>query len=187
MANASEALERLCDPEPGVSAHYLIRADGVVHQLVDEAARAWHAGAGTWQGFDDINSRSIGIELDNNGLVPFAAAQMDALEDLLAGIMGRWDISASGVIGHSDMAPGRKGDPGRRFDWRRLALGGFAVWPDAKIGAGDFYENLGRFGYDLGAGKEPVLAAFRLRFSPHICGDVTQAEQAIAQALVDQL
>ncbi len=87
--------------------------------------RAWHAGAGLWGGQEDVNSRSIGIELQKNrGDEPFAAPQMVALERLLQGIMARWDIPAQGVIGHSDMAPSRKGDPGPRFDWRRLALQG---------------------------------------------------------------
>ena len=95
-----------------------------------EARRAWHAGAGAWRGRDDVNSRSIGIELANPGDRPFPDPQMVALERLLRGIMARWDIPAPGVIAHSDMAPSRKGDPGRRFDWRRLALQGLSVWPE---------------------------------------------------------
>ncbi|HHL21754.1 MAG TPA: N-acetylmuramoyl-L-alanine amidase, partial [Aliiroseovarius sp.] len=129
MATCDDALARLCAPEHEVSAHYLISNKGDVFQMVEEHRRAWHAGAGAWGGVQDINSRSLGIELDNTGATPFAAAQMDALEQLMRGIMQRWAIPAAGVIGHSDMAPLRKADPGRRFDWRRLALGGLSVWP----------------------------------------------------------
>jgi N-acetylmuramoyl-L-alanine amidase len=126
MQNAAAALERLCDPQAEVSAHYLIGADGTCWQLVDENMRAWHAGAGAWRGKDDVNSRSIGIELDNRGDHPFSNAQMERLESLLRELLIRWSIPASGVIGHSDMAPGRKIDPGPRFDWQRLVKQGLA-------------------------------------------------------------
>lgn len=98
MQSAEDAICLLCDPEREVSAHYLIARDGVVTQMVHEAARAWHAGAGRWAGCDDINSRSIGIELDNDGFSPFSATLMDALEDLLGGILARWEIPAHHVI-----------------------------------------------------------------------------------------
>ncbi|KPA21752.1 N-acetylmuramoyl-L-alanine amidase AmiD precursor [Shimia sp. SK013] len=129
MDTAEAALDRLCDPAPEVSAHYLICDKGRIFQLVAEDMRAWHAGAGSWQGKRDINSRSIGIELDNRGTHPFSEPQMSALEALLPAIMTRWAIAPTGVIGHSDMAPGRKFDPGPRFDWQRLALQGLATWP----------------------------------------------------------
>ena len=112
MTSADAALARLCDPAAEVSAHYLIGRDGRVWQMVDEQQRAWHAGAGDWQGRGDVNSRSIGIELDNDGHSPFAAPLMDALETLLAGVLARWAIPPGGVIAHSDMAPARKVDPG---------------------------------------------------------------------------
>ena len=124
MSGAEVALERLCDPAHEVSAHYLIAADGVTYQMVEEDQRAWHAGAGGWGACSDVNSRSIGIELDNDGCAPFAAVQMDALEELLADVMARWAIVPERVIAHSDMAPARKSDPGRKFDWRRLAKQG---------------------------------------------------------------
>lgn len=126
MDTAEAALERLCDPAHEVSAHYLIGADGRIWQMVKEDQRAWHAGAGEWAGQDDINSRSIGIELDNRGDHPFANLQMCALEVLLSEILARWAIPCAGVIGHSCMAPGRKCDPGPRFDWQRLARLGLA-------------------------------------------------------------
>jgi len=124
MQSAGDALERLSDPAYEVSAHYLIARDGTVYQLVDEELRAWHAGAGQWGAITDINSHSIGIELDNDGASPFAAPMMAALELLLKAIMHRWSISPSGVLAHSDTAPLRKIDPGPRFDWARLARQG---------------------------------------------------------------
>jgi N-acetylmuramoyl-L-alanine amidase len=132
MASAEAALARLCDPGAEVSCHWLIDEDGRLFALVPEELRAWHAGAGTWRGRGDVNSRSIGIELQNDGRSPFPERQMAALERLLPGIMARWEIAPAGVIAHSDMAPDRKADPGPRFDWRRLARAGLSVWPEAR-------------------------------------------------------
>jgi N-acetylmuramoyl-L-alanine amidase len=129
MPTCATALERLCDPAAEVSAHYLIDMDGTLLSLVDEGARAWHAGAGTWRGEGDVNSRSIGIELANPGDRPFPDPQMRALERLLAEILHRHRLPPEAVIAHSDMAPERKSDPGARFDWRRLAMQGLSVWP----------------------------------------------------------
>jgi len=126
MTPAAAAIERLCDPAYEVSAHYVIGEGGELWQLVEEHKRAWHAGAGSWRGQDDINSRSIGIEMVNDGQSPYAARLMITLEALLPQIMARWGISAAGVIGHSDMAPGRKIDPGPHFDWARLEAKGLA-------------------------------------------------------------
>lgn len=120
METATAALERLCDPQFEVSAHYLISAQGEIHQLVAEDMRAWHAGAGQWGDITDVNSHSIGIELDNRGDHPFAHPQIEALCALLPAIMTRWNIPFENIIGHSDCAPGRKIDPGPRFDWQRL-------------------------------------------------------------------
>ncbi|MEO8245058.1 MAG: N-acetylmuramoyl-L-alanine amidase [bacterium] len=164
MATCAEARARLCDPLAEVSAHWLISEAGVVEALVPEHRRAWHAGAGGWGGVSDVNSASIGIELANPGNQPFAEAQMAALEALLPEIMARWHIPAQGVIGHSDLAPMRKADPGRRFDWRRLALQGLAVWPDR---SGDparpLQHSLDEIGYPE-AVPPARLDAFRLRF-----------------------
>ncbi len=188
MENCRAALERLCAPEHEVSAHYLIGRDGQVFALVDEARRAWHAGAGSWGGRGDVNSRSIGVELDNDGCTPFAAPQMRALERLLAGIMRRWSIRPAGVIGHSDMAPLRKADPGPRFDWRRLALQGLAVWPDLgpdpapmPAPAADpaaFHDAACRFGYPADLPGDVLLAAFRRRFRPWARGPLAPADMA---------
>ncbi|WP_371037895.1 N-acetylmuramoyl-L-alanine amidase [Rhodosalinus sp. FB01] len=186
MEGAAAALERLCEPGPEVSAHYLLGADGTVWQLVAEEARAWHAGAGAWGDVDDVNSRSIGIELANRGDHPFAAAQMAALEHLLAGVMARWAIPPERVLGHSDIALGRKIDPGPRFDWRRLACGGLAVWP-APAAPGDFLADARRAGYRWAGTTEDaetlVRDAFRLRFRPSGRGPVCAADRAMMAGL----
>lgn len=127
MESSAAALDRLRDPGSEVSAHYLIDYSGEVMSLVAEEMRAWHAGVGAWGEVEDVNSHSIGIELQNTGAEPFPEPQMVALQGLLAGILGRWAISPAHVIGHSDCAPGRKVDPGPRFDWARLARLGLAT------------------------------------------------------------
>lgn len=187
MPSCAAALERLCDPLAEVSAHYLIDGDGTVLSLVDEAARAWHAGAGEWRGEGDVNSRSIGIELANTGREPFAEPQMAALERLLAGVMGRHGLLPEAVIAHSDMAPERKGDPGARFDWLRLALQGLSVWPEpveeaASPDLGQFLADLGAFGYP-DAAPEALLAACRLRFRPWARGPLESKDCAVAAGL----
>lgn len=184
MDSCAAALERLCDPVAEVSAHYLISEAGEVLSLVAEEARAWHAGAGAWGGITDVNSASIGIELANRGDAPFGAAQMAALEGLLAGVMRRWGIGPEAVIGHSDMAPGRKGDPGARFDWRRLAAGGHSVWPEAGVRAdpAGFVGDAQAFGYPA-VDPEVLLAAVRLRFRPWAQGPVDATDAGIVADL----
>jgi N-acetylmuramoyl-L-alanine amidase len=181
MPSCAAALERLCDPAAEVSAHYLIDADGTVLSLVPEEARAWHAGAGSWGGRGDVNSRSIGIELANAGNEPFADPQMVALEGLLHGVLARWSLPPQAVIGHSDMAPDRKGDPGPRFDWRRLALAGLSVWPE-QAEPGDFLADLAVFGYPA-LPESTLLAAFRLRFRPWATGPLDATDRALAADL----
>lgn len=133
MADAAAALDRLCDPAAKVSAHYLVDEDGAVTRLVAEDRRAWHAGMASWRRATDINARSIGIELVNPGhdldYRPFPDAQMASLERLLAGIVAHHGIPADRVLGHADVAPLRKRDPGEKFDWERLARAGFGLWP----------------------------------------------------------
>ncbi len=191
MARAEAALARLCDPPAEVSAHWLVAEDGRVWRMVDEALRAWHAGAGAWGAVADVNSRSIGIELANpgplDGFPPFPEPQMAALESLLDGIAARWRIGPDRVIGHSDMAPGRKADPGPKFDWRRLAHGGRAVWAEPAVGgAADgaaFRAATARAGYVVPeADGAALLAAFRLRFRPWAAGRPFEAADAAAAA-----
>ena len=191
MVDLNEALDRLCTPAHEVSAHYVIARDGRLFHLVDEDKRAWHAGHGTWGGQRDINSRSIGIELDNTGTHPFPAPLMDHLEVLLAGILGRWQIPPEGVIGHQDFAPARKWDPGPRFDWQRLARAGLAVWPgqgaqDCTPDDAEFLTAAARFGYPAEAGLAPVLAAFRARFRPWAEGPLEPRDMAAVTDLAER-
>ncbi|WP_424940813.1 N-acetylmuramoyl-L-alanine amidase [Aliiroseovarius sp. S253] len=184
MADPDEALERLCSPEYEVSAHYLIHRDGRLFQMVDEDARAWHAGAGSWGGLDDINSRSIGIEMDNDGASPFSDPQMATLEALLPGVMKRWNIAPKGVIGHSDMAPGRKVDPGPRFDWARLARQGLAARSGgassvSELSAETFRTCAGKLGYPTEVDDTVLLAAVRLRYRPWGTGPLSAEDLAV--------
>lgn len=188
MPSAEAALDRLCDPAAEVSAHYLIGGDGRLWQMVAESQRAWHAGAGEWFGLDDINSRSIGIELDNAGTHPFSEPQMAALELLLAQILQRWSIAPEGVIAHSDMAPGRKSDPGPRFDWARLASLGLARPAPASSGAGlydpgasleDLFRRYARdLGYTALVDNTALLSALRSRYRPWAQGPLCEEDLA---------
>ncbi len=187
MDSAEAACRTLCNPETEVSAHYLICEDGTVHHLVDEEKRAWHAGAGSWGGAGDVNSRSIGIELANTGFAPFAAPLMDALEELLSGILRCWSIPPHRVIGHSDMAPGRKIDPGPRFDWQRLAWSGLSVWPEAsEADPKQFCAAAKAFGYSAAVTDEVLLKAFRLRFRPQASGPVDRVDAGLALDLANR-
>lgn len=182
MADAASARARLCDPAAEVSAHWLVDEDGTIEALVPEDRRAWHAGAGSWRGHNDVNSRSIGIEIVNPGDRPFTAPQMQALMTLLAAIMARWGIPPEAVIGHSDMAPGRKADPGPRFDWEGLARAGRAIWPatpgpDLPLG-----DSLDAIGYPP-TDPETRLAAFRLRFRPWASGPESAEDRRCAASL----
>lgn len=171
MQTAEAALDRLCDPSAKVSAHYVIDEDGCVAPLVGEHSRAWHAGAAFWRGETDINARSIGIELVNPGhefgYRDFPDAQMAALKDLALDILARHPIPARNVVGHSDIAPARKTDPGERFDWAGLAVVGVGLWPDGDED-GDpetVPEMLNTFGYDT-RDLAAAVAAFQRHFSP---------------------
>lgn len=181
MDSAGAALDRLCDAQAEVSAHYLIGNDGRLWQLVREEDRAWHAGAGEWRGQLDINSRSIGIELDNTGMHPFSNPQMNALESLMRGIVARWSIQSEDVIGHSDMAPGRKIDPGPRFDWQRLERQNLATRRGYDQGPADAPVDIFRAlaidaGFTADVDDETLLAAIRLRYRPWGKGPLCPAD-----------
>ncbi len=177
MASAEAAIERLCDPSAEVSAHYVISRYGQITQLVPEEMRAWHAGAGSWRGCTDVNSHSIGIELDNDGIAPFSEPLMRALEQLMPQIMQRHKIAPEGVIGHSDMAPGRKCDPGPKFDWLRLERQGLAGKrsdnPVSEANMQHFCQLAARKGYTAEVDAQTLLAAVRLRYRPWACGGLT--------------
>ena len=173
METADAALARLVEPVAAVSAHYLVDETGRVTALVDEGRRAWHAGRSFWRGAADVNARSIGIELVNPGhefgYRPFPEAQMATLIDLAGDILGRHPIPARNVVGHSDVAPRRKMDPGELFDWRRLAADRIGLWPeeadDCRLDAQVIRDLLAEIGYetvDLAA----TLRAFQRHFRP---------------------
>jgi N-acetylmuramoyl-L-alanine amidase len=187
MASAEAALARMTDAASRVSAHYCVDEDGTVYRLVPEKRRAWHAGVSFWAGARDINARSIGIELVNPGHTcgyrPFPEAQMRALEELARGILARHPIPAHRVLGHSDVAPARKIDPGELFDWRRLANAGIGLWPqamsfpdlgtaDSPSAIADVQSKLGRIGYGvvvtgiLDQATRQALSAFQRHFRP---------------------
>ena len=183
MQSAKAARERLCDPASKVSAHYMIDEDGAVAALVPEDRRAWHAGVAFWRGRTDINARSIGVELVNPGheygYRPFPEPQMAALEELAQAILARHPIPARNVVGHSDVAPRRKEDPGELFDWRRLARCGIGLWPDTAAVADDpgMAEMLARFGYET-ENVAATLRAFQRRFRPSRIDGIADSETA---------
>lgn len=182
MRIGADALMRLRDPEAKVSAHYMIEENGDVYRLVDEAKRAWHAGVSSWKGESDINARSIGIEIVNPGhefgYRDFPAEQVDALIALMKEIRTRFNVDPANVLGHSDVAPRRKEDPGEKFPWGRLAAEGLALETpqiDAKRGAHIPYEEalaaLSTIGYDAPQGDHAsALLAFQRRFCPEALG-----------------
>lgn len=200
MKTAQEALDRLCDPAAKVSAHYLVDEGGCIWRLVDETNRAWHAGASSWQGRSDINSASIGIELVNPGhefgYRPFPEAQMAALETLARGILARHPIPPSNVLGHSDVAPGRKQDPGELFDWARMGRAGIGLWPDftkratAPQTMEELQAALRAIGYACRASgvldpeTQAVLTAFQRHFRPALCDGAADAETRHRIAIV---
>ena len=190
MKSAREALERLCDPDAKVSAHYLIDEDGTVYRLVPESERAWHAGVASWRGETDINSRSIGIELVNPGhefgYRPFPEPQMLSLIDLALDICERQAILPCHVLGHSDIAPERKQDPGELFAWKRLAAEGVGLWPDTPLPAPteELPALLAEYGY--GGEEKARITAFQRHFRPLKVNGIADEECAgLAKRLLE--
>jgi N-acetylmuramoyl-L-alanine amidase len=199
MPDSGEALQRLCNPVAQVSSHYFVFEDGHVLQLVPEARRAWHAGVSSWDGETDINSRSIGIEIANpghpGGLPVFPDPQIDAVIALSRDIIARWRIPTGRVLAHSDVAPGRKQDPGEVFPWRRLFEAGIGHWvAPAPIRDGRFFSRgdqgmpvealqamFAMYGYGLRItgifddDTERVVAAFQRHFRPERVDGVADA------------
>lgn len=194
MRDAESAIARLRDPEARVSCHYLIAEDGQILRMVAEDQRAWHAGLSYWRGISGINAVSIGIEIVNPGhefgYRPFPEEQIDALIPLLSGIKERYGITRGNVVGHSDIAPARKQDPGELFPWGRLARLRLALprptrnlmdpgWTDS-----GFLLALERFGYDIRDGRAAVVA-FQRRFRPELLDGVVDGEcRALLLALL---
>lgn len=218
MPTGAAALTRLRDASAKVSAHYVIEEDGRVFHLVPEARRAWHAGVACWRGHRDVNGRSIGIELVNpgheHGYREFPRAQMAALETLARAILARHPIPPRNVVGHSDVAPERKEDPGELFDWERLARAGIGAWPklggwfrrrpaagsfefgpgDKDKAVADVQQKLAAWGYDvptkgmLDAHTTRVLVAFQRHFRPaRIDGRLDGETASRLGALLEQL
>ena len=190
MTSAGAALQRLCDPVARVSAHYVIAEDGRIWRLVSESRRAFHAGRSCWEGESDLNAVSIGIEIVNPGhewgYRPFPEAQMASVERLCREVVARHPIPPHRVVGHSDIAPDRKSDPGELFDWPRLARSGIGIWPPAgpsspvgEIDSGRALQNLRTIGYCVRpASQTAALVAFQRRFRPHRCDGYLDPETA---------
>lgn len=194
MQDAASAIAQLANPEAKVSAHYVVTEDGQIIRMVAEDKRAWHAGRSHWRGVTDINSASIGIEIVNPGhelgYRPFPDEQIDALIPLVAEIMATYHITRGNVVGHSDIAPARKRDPGELFPWGRLARHRLALprptrnlmdpnWSDA-----GFLLALERFGYEV---TDPMAAvvAFQRRFRPELIdGEIDGETRSILLALL---
>jgi N-acetylmuramoyl-L-alanine amidase len=193
MRTAEEALARLCDPTARVSAHYTVDRDGTVYAHVPEDRRARHAGISYWAGVRDVNSRSIGIEIVNPGhefgYVPFAEPQIDAVIALSRDILSRHPITPWRVVGHSDVAPNRKQDPGELFPWARLAGADVGLWPaeiknrtPVPLDEAAVVDSLGRYGYgvppDVDWPLADVIAAFQRHFRPSCINGIPDAECA---------
>jgi len=184
MPTAAAALDRLCDPTARVSAHYVVEENGIIWRLVPETQRAFHAGSSCWENESDLNAVSLGIEIVNPGhewgYRPFPAEQMSALQELCRDILCRNLIPPHRILGHSDIAPDRKSDPGELFDWRHLARAGIGIWPQPPPGVARSrgkgvgvvaraaaLADLAAIGYCVGAAKDAVVvAAFQRRFRP---------------------
>jgi N-acetylmuramoyl-L-alanine amidase len=201
MRTAQEAVDRLCNPQAQVSAHYVVDEDGTTYRLVAEEMRAWHAGVSYWAGARDINARSIGIEIVNPGhefgYRAFPAVQMQAVLALSKEIVARHAIKPARVIGHSDVAPIRKEDPGELFDWAMLAAGGVGLWPKPKPCGwtdAEFLVHLGHYGYDLEGpsgtdvdkARRAAITAFARHFRPAKLTDTPDPElKSVLNGLID--
>ena len=181
MVGSTEAIKRLCDPASEVSAHYVIDQNGQVFQLMSEEKRAWHAGVSSWRDNFNINDRSIGIELENPGhefgYQRFPKSQIESLIGVAKDIIIRHPIPARNIVGHSDIAPTRKKDPGEFFDWYQLALRGIGYWPETlksepiiPINASNFELGLKIYGYDT-TNLSATTLAFQRHFLPKNCND----------------
>ncbi len=185
MKTAQEALDRLCDPAAEVSCHYFVDEDGTITRLVPDDRRAWHAGASHWRGITDVNSASIGIEIVNpghdHGYRDFPEPQVEAVVRLVAHLKDMYEITRGNIVGHSDVAPLRKRDPGELFPWHRLARLRLALprptknLVDPMWGEAAFCLALERFGYDVND-RMAAIMAFQRRFRPELIDGEMDAE-----------
>lgn len=189
METGQAALDRMRDPEAKVSAHYMAEEDGRIFRLVAEDKRAWHAGVSEWAGETDINSISIGIEIVNGGhdfgLPEYPKAQIDVIISLTKEMMDRYGIPPHRIVGHSDIAPGRKQDPGEKFPWKQLADAGCSIWPrDVSGSSADIKADLASAGYGFDAGEAAVIEAFQRRFRPaNVTGLLDEETSALILAV----
>ena len=191
MRSLAEALHTLQtgNPQGRVSAHYLIGRAGEILQLVADSQRAWHAGIARWAGRTDLNSASIGIELDNDGSTPFTAAQIAALLSLLTDLTTRLGIEPQQVWGHSDIAPARKDDPNKYFPWAELAKAGFGLWPKKLQAVPEHFDPwlaLALIGYDL-SDKPAAVVAFHRHYFGTETRELTQEDLVVLADLMGQL
>ncbi len=183
MKTGPAALERMCDPAAEVSAHYMVEEDGTIFQLVDEEKRAWHAGVSQWNGEADINSTSIGIEIVNPGhefgYVSFPKQQILSTLDLCQQIVEKYRINPLEVVGHSDIAPTRKEDPGEQFPWQWYAKMGVGFWPNKIVVPNmerfDIAKTLQKIGYDV-TDLEKTVSAFQRHWRPKVINGIADAE-----------
>jgi len=188
--SCDQTLRTFTLPRTSVSAHYVICKEGTVHHMLNDYLRAWHGGAGRWGSVTDINSASIGIELDNNGYEPFAEAQMNSLMALLDTLKKRHGIPAANFIAHADMAPSRKVDPNITFPWKRLADKGFGLWYTDTTGLSvppDFnsLQALRIIGYDV-RDSAAAIGAFKRKYLQQESKQLTEADRKVLYALYRQ-
>jgi N-acetylmuramoyl-L-alanine amidase len=187
--STANSLKRLCDPIHEVSCHYLIDQGGLCYQLVDDNKRAWHAGKSYWRGYRDLNSRSLGIELVNLGNEPYPEAQMKRLISLLTHLIVSYKINPKNVLGHSDIAPSRKSDPGEWFNWKELSNSGLALFPEVSspttCDKHFFLAHAERAGFNPDANFEELLKTFRARSRPNFRGPFDGYDCASMQKFAD--
>jgi N-acetylmuramoyl-L-alanine amidase len=192
MRNAEEAIAQLraIDAPKRVSAHYVVEEDGLIHVMVPEERRAWHAGLSHWRGHEGLNGRSIGIEIVNPGhewgYRPFPALQMAAVAELCLGILARHPIPARNVVAHSDIAPDRKQDPGELFDWEGLARIGIGLWPNraSEVVEDDPRALLARIGYRTDLPLDVLLTAFQRHWRPELVNGQADADSMARLAAI---
>ncbi|HRK97143.1 MAG: N-acetylmuramoyl-L-alanine amidase [Alphaproteobacteria bacterium] len=203
---ADEAKNRFCDKAPAdqigrIAPHYMIDGNGDILRFVDESKRAWHAGHSKWKNIEDMNSASIGVEIWNSGhehqLEEFLVEQIESVISLIEEIKGRWNIPDANILGHSDIAPGRKLDPGEKFPWRKLEVNGIGLMPELLTEQGGqaqelletpdkFYTRLSEFGYTYTQNQDVLLKEFRRHYLPQSL-DIQELDIESCQAILSLL
>ena len=187
--STENSLQRLCDPVHEVSCHYLIDPSGNCYQLVDDSKRAWHAGKSYWRGYVDLNSRSFGIELVNSGNENYPEAQMKSLIRLLKYLIGSFKLNPKNVLGHSEIAPSRKLDPGKWFNWKKLSANGVGLFPEVSVpiecDKQIFLAQAERAGFNPNTKFDHILKTFRNRCRQNFTGEFDGYDCALMQKFAD--